>query len=239
MAGYSYSTEIGEKDSAAVGRALPISTKHAIEICNHIRGKKLDRAKVILTEVLAENEAIPFKRFTDGVGHRKGKVAAGRYPKKACGEILKLINSAQANAQFKGLSSSDLIVRHISAQKGSSTPRYGRRRRFSKRTSVEIVLSEVIEAKKGAKAEEKTPKDVAQAEEKKGAKPEAPKVVEEKTKQAPAPKAETTKKVEAKTTKTEAGPTKTGQKPKPAQKEQAPAEQKSQSPKQEEVKAEQ
>ncbi len=158
MASYNYSTKIGEKEAAAVGIAMSISTKQAIEICSFIRGKKLERAKVMLSDVIDEKIAVPFKRFTDGVGHRKGKIASGRYPKKACGLILALVNSAQANAQFKGLSSVDLVLRHISAQKSSNTPKYGRRRAFTKRTSIEVVLSEAKKkpGKKGeAKAEEK------------------------------------------------------------------------------------
>ncbi len=174
MASYKYSTKIGEKEAAAVGIALPISTKQAIEICSFIRGKKLERAKVMLSNVIDEKIAVPFKRFTDGVGHRKGKIASGRYPKKACSLILNLMNSAQANAQFKGLSSVDLMVRHISAQKSSNTPKYGRRRAFTKRTSIEIVLSEAEKkpGKKGeAKAEEKETKEEPKTEEKKEATP--------------------------------------------------------------------
>lgn len=149
---YKYSTTVGEKDAAAVGISLPISTKHTIEIAAFLRGKKLERAKTILGEVIKGKEAIPFKRFTNGVGHRRGSMASGRFPKKACGEILKIVSSAQANAQFKGLSSSDLVVRHISAQKCSNTYSYGRRRRLAKRTSVEVVLSEIAEKKEAPKA---------------------------------------------------------------------------------------
>ncbi len=168
MAKYSYSTTIGEKDAAAIGTALPISSKQAIEICSFIRGKRLERAKAMLNGVLKEKTAVPFRRFTDGVGHRKGKIAAGRYPKNACGEILKLINSAQANAQFKGLSSSDLVVRHISAQRAATTWHYGRRRRKAKRTSVEVVLTESAAEKKEGEKEAKPEKPVEKpAQEKK------------------------------------------------------------------------
>lgn len=169
MTSYKYSTIIGEKEAPAVGVALPISTKQAIEICSSIRGKKLERAKVVLSDAIKAKVAIPFKRFTDGVGHKPGKMANGRYPKKACTEIMNLLNSAQANAQFKGLSSADLIIRHINAQKGANTPRYGRRRRFTKRTTVEVILAEV-EAKKQEK------KAAPKAEEKKN----APKIEEKK-----------------------------------------------------------
>ncbi|MBN2111533.1 50S ribosomal protein L22 [Candidatus Woesearchaeota archaeon] len=163
MTSYNYSTQIGEKDAAAVGRGLPISTKQAIEICRAVRGEKLERAKVVLAEAINEKVPIAFRRFTNGIGHKKGNLASGAYPKKACSEILRLLNSAQANAQFKGLSSADLVVRHISAQKDSNTPRYGRRRRFAKRTTIEIVLTET-EAKKTQEPKKKEAKPKVQKE---------------------------------------------------------------------------
>jgi len=210
MSKYNYSTKIGENDAAAVGMALPISTKQAIEICTFIRGKKLERAKVIMDNVINEREAIPFKRFTDGIGHRKGSLAGGRYPMKACTEILKMLNSAQANAQFKGLSSSDLIVRHISAQRASTTWHYGRRRAKAKRTTIELVLTEKAGAK--PKTEEKaTPKVEKKSESKAENKPEVkkeakPEAAKEKapekkveTKAEEKPKAEPKKEAEKKT----------------------------------------
>jgi len=155
MAKYSYSTTKGEKDAIAVGRALPISTKQAIEVCSLVRGKRLERAKVLINDVLKEKAAVPFKRFTDGIGHKKGRIAAGRYPKSTCGEILKLLNSAQANAQFRGLSSPDLVVRHINAQKAAAAWHYGRRRRNAKRTTIEVVLTEAGKQEKKKEGREK------------------------------------------------------------------------------------
>ena len=193
MTKYHYSTKIGEKDASAVGRTLPISTKQSIEICTFIRGKKLDQAKAMLDRALNETYPIPFKRFTDGVGHRKGNLTSGRYPKNACTAVLSLLNSAQANAQFKGLSSSDLVVSHISAQKGSNTWKYGRRRRKAKNTTVEVVLSERVDTKKAkSKSADKpeqekkegkvaeTPKAETKKEEKTAEKKEEPKKAEEK-----------------------------------------------------------
>jgi len=190
MTHYNYSTEIGEKDAAAVGLSLPISPKQSIEICNFLRGKKLERVKKELAEVLNEKTAIPFKRFTDGIGHKPGNLTSGRYPKKACGEILKMLNSAQANAQFKGLSSADLVVRHIIAQRASKVWHYGRKRAQAKRTTIEIVLTEMMETgKKKAKPSEN--KEAVKPAEKK----EEPKKVEEKKE---TPKAEPKKAEEKK-----------------------------------------
>ncbi len=138
--GYSYQgTGICAK---AFGRSLPLSEKQSIEICSAVRNKPLSRAKKLLQRVIAMKEAIPFKRFTE-VGHRSGAMTAGRYPVNACNEILALLESAEANAQAKGLNVNDLIVRHIAAQKAPLQWHYGRQyRRRMKRIHIEVVLEE-------------------------------------------------------------------------------------------------
>jgi len=190
-----------EHTAKVSGRALSISTKHSIEICNFIRGRKLEKAKALLNEVINHKIAVPFKKFNKDVGHRKGKIASGRYPENACKAILKLLEGAEANAQFKGLNTANLIVSHICANKASTPWHYGRqRRRKMKRTHVEVIVEEKAEKKKVAKKEEKPKekkvvekkevkeelkkvekKEKAKVEEKKEVKPkEEKKVVEKK-----------------------------------------------------------
>ena len=128
-------------------------------------------------------------------------MAAGRYPIKACQHILALLESAESNAQFKGLSTADLIVTHISAQKGPDTWRYGRHiRRQAKRTHIEIILEERKKAKeekpakkKAAKKEapKKEAKPAPKAEPKPEVKKEEPKKEEKVEKKQEAPKAKT------------------------------------------------
>jgi len=134
---YKYSGEYDEEHMArGAGVALPISTKVSIEICNNIRKKTLGRAKVILQEAASMKKPIKYTRFTNGVGHKSG-MGPGRYPVKAATEILKLLETVEANAQFKGLNTSGLIITHISAKNAGNVWRYGRhRRRKMKRTHV-------------------------------------------------------------------------------------------------------
>lgn len=194
MAKYNYSKKIVNNDNTAkaVGREFPISTKQSIEICNFIRNLNVEKAKIILNKVIKMEQAVPVKRFTGGVGHKKS-IGPGRYPIKACGEILKLLEGAVTNAQFKGLNATSLVIVHISAQKGAKRWHYGRqRRRQSKRTSIEIVLEET-EKKKEEKTVKKGIPKVEKKEEVKEApkkeevekvevkKPEAPKVEEKKS----------------------------------------------------------
>jgi len=126
----------------AVGRGLPVSFKMSIEVCDFIRGKKSENAKALLNDVMEEKRAVPFKRFNKDLAHRKS-IGPGRYPKKTAGEILRLLEAAEANAQFKGLNTSDLVINHIKADKAAMQWHYGRqRRRRMKRINVEIVLEE-------------------------------------------------------------------------------------------------
>jgi large subunit ribosomal protein L22 len=135
--------EMKENMAKAYGRSLGISTKVSIEIANHLRGRTTTKAKWILEKVLEKKEAIPFKRFTDGVGHRPGGIGAGRYPQKASEEFLKLIKQAEANAIAKGLSE-DLVIVHLAAHKASSQFRQGRqRRRKFKKSHLEIAVQEM------------------------------------------------------------------------------------------------
>lgn len=141
-----------------MGKSLPLSNKQSIEICNTIRKKPLARAKIILERVIDYKDAIPFKRFTE-MGHRPGKMATGRYPIKACQAILKLLLSAESNAQLKGLNSADLLVSHIAAHKASSQWHYGRFfRRKMKRVNIEVILDE---SKKKSKQQTKVSSEKA------------------------------------------------------------------------------
>ncbi len=144
MANYTYAFKGYDKESMAraVGMNMPISHKSAIEICNYVKGKKLQRVKEVLQQVIKKKVAIPYKRFTGGAGHRHG-IGSGKYPVKASQNILAVLENAEINAQQKGLNTANLIIRHISSQGGSRQPHYGRHRgRKFKRTHVEVMLAE-------------------------------------------------------------------------------------------------
>ncbi|MBI2145214.1 50S ribosomal protein L22 [Candidatus Woesearchaeota archaeon] len=152
-----YATAFDGKTMArAMGVALPISTKKAVELCSFIRGKELSKAVRLLEAVVEERIAIPFRKYAKGgTGHKPG-IGPGRYPKNACIEVIKLLRQAEANAKVKGLDGTRLVVSSILAQKAALSWHYGRqRRRRMKRTHVEIVVSEVegaLKPKSEAKA---------------------------------------------------------------------------------------
>lgn len=179
-----------------VGTSLSISTKQAIEICSLLRRKNLSFAKRLLNEVIKGKQAIPFTRFNSDMGHKPG-IGPGRYPKKASQEILNLLEGVEANAQFRGINTADLIIEHICAHKAGKVMRYGRKRgRKAKRTHVEVMVKETAKKKEAEKKH-------AKREEKKEA-PKAKEVKEEVKKEegGAKPKAEE-KKVETKTSQKE------------------------------------
>jgi len=139
-----------ETMAKVVGKSLPISTKQSIEVCNFIRGKNVQKMKDFLKDVIDMKKAVKFTRFNKGMGHKKG-IGPGRYPIKTSKEILELLESAESNAQLKGLNSSNLIIGHVNADKASTAWHYGRqRRRMMKRTNLNIILIEK-ESKKDVK----------------------------------------------------------------------------------------
>lgn len=140
---YKYTVTVGERAACAVGMALPISLKQSIEVCKWIRGRPVSKAQNMLASVILMKQPVPYTRFNGDVGHRKGDIAAGRYPAKTSEHILRILNSAIANAQNKGLLAKDLVVLQACAQSGSNTYRYGRHRgRQAKRTHIEVVVEE-------------------------------------------------------------------------------------------------
>ena len=126
MAKYNYSfKDLKENMAHAVARDAQVSFKAAIESSKFLKGKTTAQAKAYLEKVIDKKLAIPYTRFTDGVGHRKGKgIGSGRYPVKLAKVLLKLIKNVESNASIKGLNDSLKIVALI-PNKASTPMRYG------------------------------------------------------------------------------------------------------------------
>jgi large subunit ribosomal protein L22 len=115
-----------EKTVKASGREVRVSHKSAREVCKTIKGMMLTQAKQYLRDVLDKKRAVPFTRFKKKAGHRHGleKAYAGRYPVKAAKQILKVIEGAEANAEYKGLDTDRLRIIHASAYPGMKIKRF-------------------------------------------------------------------------------------------------------------------
>lgn len=138
-----------ETTSKAMGSELHISPKKSREVCCKIKGMKASEARKFLEDVIAMKQAVPFKKHHDGTGHRKGPMAAGRYPIGASKEILKVLKNAESNAEYKGLEPANMYIMHAAVQRGrvihGFMPR-ARGRASPKDTetvNIEMILSEV------------------------------------------------------------------------------------------------
>lgn len=91
-----------KKTEAVVNtRNLPISTKYSKAICKFIKNKKIVNAITDLEQVVKLKKAIPMK---GEIPHKKGKrMMAGRFPKNASQNFIKLLKSLLANATNNGL----------------------------------------------------------------------------------------------------------------------------------------
>ncbi|MBS3117999.1 50S ribosomal protein L22 [Candidatus Woesearchaeota archaeon] len=148
-----------QKQAVAQGMDLSISTKQSIEVSNAIKGKEVQKAKEILQKIINKKKVVPFKRFRGGVGHRKGKYGPGRYPIKACTQILQIVKAAEANAKFKGLSQEKICIKEIIPNKASRPMHFGRQRgRKMKRTHIKVVIEEQEKKKEKATKEKKEDK---------------------------------------------------------------------------------
>lgn len=125
------------------GKSLPISTKISVEICDAIRGKELAKAKNFLSEIAEMKRPLALRKYNRERPHKRGNVAAGRYPLKASTEFLKLLGSAEANAANKGLDTNNLFINFAKADRAERRWRQGRKGRMvMKSTHVRIILEE-------------------------------------------------------------------------------------------------
>jgi large subunit ribosomal protein L22 len=153
MPSWKYSIQGLDPDKTAIasGRDLRISPKATREICHYLKGMRLNKAKEVLNQVIELKTPIPYHRHKKKVAHRKGSMGfdAGRFPKKAATQILKLLDTVEANAEFKGLFLDRLKIIHIASQRGriirNYIPRaFGRSSPyFNRLTHVEIAVEEI------------------------------------------------------------------------------------------------
>ncbi|MEW5761056.1 MAG: 50S ribosomal protein L22 [Candidatus Thermoplasmatota archaeon] len=138
-----------EKTAKAIGKELQISPKYSTEICKAIRGMKVEDAKEYLTAVVEMKKPVRCERYVKQVTHKRGKkFGAGRYPVKAASQILRVIESALENAEYKGLDTEGMRLIHISANRGRVWKGYiqrahGRSSAHNRlTTNIEVILEE-------------------------------------------------------------------------------------------------
>ncbi|KAL1296743.1 hypothetical protein AAFC00_000213 [Neodothiora populina] len=105
------------KSARARGSYLRVSFKNTRETAQAINGWKLQRAVQYLENVKGHVEAVPMRRYAGSTGRTaQGKqfgVSKARWPVKSAEFLLSLLKNAEANADTKGLDTSNLIIKHI------------------------------------------------------------------------------------------------------------------------------
>ena len=129
MGKYSFDADNGVESSKACGSSLRAHFKQCREVCHAIKGMKVSKSIAYLEDVLQYKQAIPFTKFTGGIGrHAQGKLRNTpgdkvRWPQKATKIVLDLVKNAEANAEMKGLDVEDLMIKHSQANRAFSRSR--------------------------------------------------------------------------------------------------------------------
>jgi ribosomal protein L22 len=126
------------------GRDVGISTKHAVAVCDFIRGKNVDDALKDLDEVSKMKRAIKMK---GEIPHRKGKMMSGRYPLNAVKEITRLVKGLKANALNHELELEKFRLFCMANVAARPQRRFGSRR--FKRSHVQLKLVPIEKMEKG------------------------------------------------------------------------------------------
>lgn len=141
-----------ETTARAYGRDLPVSPKSGRNVAKTLKGMPVGRAKAWLAEVAEKKTPVPFTVRNRKIAHRRGQgFGPGKYPVKVATHFLGVLESAEANAEYKGLDKDRLVISHCSAYQGqviaNYTPRAQGRatRSFERRCNLEIILTQTEE----------------------------------------------------------------------------------------------
>ena len=146
MVGYTMETD-PDTTSRAIGKEIPVSPKFSREVCQMVKGRKVNVALKMLEEVTELKRPVPIRRYNMGVAHKNG-VGPGRFPVKASKAIIKVIESAKQNAEYKGLDAENMRIKVITTNLGRTIPGYmprahGRSTPWDQQTvNIEVILEE-------------------------------------------------------------------------------------------------
>lgn len=121
---YAYNPD-PKKSARAYGSGLAISTSGSAAVCRALSGRRLDRGRALLQDLIDERRSLSGKQYTN-----------------AARGIMTILKSAEANAEGKGLDPERLHI-HASAHQGFTflRPRgWKRRGERRKSTNLQVVL---------------------------------------------------------------------------------------------------
>jgi large subunit ribosomal protein L22 len=137
-----------EKSARAFGYELHCSQKNSMNLAYALRGMKIEAAKKYLEEIIALKRPVPAVYHKKKRLHQKG-IGPGSFPEKAARYMLKVVENAENNAEYKGFDVENMKITHISAYQGrmikGMMPRaHGRATDKNETTTdIEIILEEV------------------------------------------------------------------------------------------------
>lgn len=144
-----YSTNIdSDKTAKAYGYELHCSQKDSMNLSRAIRGMKIEDAKKYLQEIIDLKRPLPAIFHKQKRAHQKG-IGPGSFPQKAATYMLKTLENAENNAEYKGFDVENMKITFISAYRGrtikGTMPRaHGRATDKNETTSnIEIIIEEV------------------------------------------------------------------------------------------------
>ncbi len=105
-------------------REIDVSPKWSREVCAAIKGMRITEARRLLEDVVAGKRMIPYRRYRKLRAHHAQTKGPGGYPVKVARHVLKLLDSLEANAEFKGLETDRLVIVHAAAHKGRVLKKY-------------------------------------------------------------------------------------------------------------------
>jgi large subunit ribosomal protein L22 len=152
--GYAFQSYDKTKHVRASIREKDISHKHAREIAVAIKGRSIEKARELLENVIARKEAIPYRRYNNEVAHRsniRDGFFAGRFPKKAASEFLRILDNLESNAEYKGMDLDRLRIVSAAVHKGTKLKSFQPRAmgrsspKFDTLVHVEVIAQEVNE----------------------------------------------------------------------------------------------
>ena len=144
-----YSTDVDpDKTAKAYGYELHCSRKDSVNLAHAIKGMKTEDAKKLLQELIDMKRPLPTIYHKRKRAHQKG-IGPGSYPQKAAKYMLKTLENAENNAEYKGFDVENMKIKHISTYGGriirGIMPRaHGRATDKNKKTTnIEIIIEEV------------------------------------------------------------------------------------------------
>ena len=137
-----------DKSAKAYGYELHCSRKDSTNIAYAIKGMKTEDAKKYLQEIIDLKRPLPAIFHNGKIAHQKC-IGPGSFPQKAAEYMLKTLENAENNAEYKGFDVENMKISHISTYagrviKGIMPRAHGRgTNKNTKTTNIEIIIEEV------------------------------------------------------------------------------------------------